>query len=245
MKKNFILVGIMILTISVIVSCKKTKSDEKKSTYTCTSCKQSPEGLAANDNSSKGIYKGVIIGSSGTIKFDISNTSSSTISAVLVIDGQTVNLTTTYTWVPGGIAVAPFKGTLNGAEVTINFSVGADGTGATVLSATIPGHPNSVFTLVKETSSSLARCFEGTYQNSAGEKGTFNIVVSTLLKGWTGKSRKNGSSEANNISGSFVNSILYWGSGTSTQVAPINGDNFSGSFSDGQSTVTVNGKRTL
>lgn len=238
--------AVLLLLSVIFASCKKTKQkDKEEETYVCTTCSQTPQGVAANDNSSKGIYKGVVIGSSGTIKFDIANTSSNSITAVLVIDGVTVNLTTTYTWSSGGISTAPFKGTLNGQEVTVNFSVGANGTGATILSSTIPGHPNAIFSLAKETSTALARCYEGTYTTSNNESGTFNIIVSTLLKGWTGKSRKNGENTATDISGSYVNDKLYWGSGTNTEIATMTGDNFSGTFNDGSANVTVKGKRTL
>lgn len=237
--------GIILLLATIILSCKKKKEKETEETYVCTTCSQTPQGAAANDNSSKGIYKGVIIGSSGTIKFDIANTSSNAISAVLVIDGVTVNLTTTYVWAQGGINIAPFTGKLNGQDVTINFSVGANGSGATVLSASIPGHPNAVFSLVKETSTALARCYEGSYETSDKESGTFNIIVSTLLKGWTGKSRENGSQQATDISGTYANDKLYWGSGTSTEIATISGDTFTGTFNDGSANVNVKGKRTL
>lgn len=236
--------GIMMLLLATsIASCKKKENEEPP--YVCTSCSQTPIALAANDNSSKGIYKGVVIGSSGTIKFDIANTSSNSISAVLVIDRVTVNLTTTYTWSAGGISMAPFVGELNGQDVTINFSVGANGTGATIVSATIPGHPNAIFSLAKETSTAMARCYEGTYSTSDNETGTFNIIVSTLLKGWTGKSRKDGATTATDISGSYVNDKLYWGSGTNVEIATMNGDTFTGTFNDGSANVTVKGKRTL
>lgn len=239
--------GIIMLLLAIsIASCKKKETAQEEETpYVCTSCSQTSIALAANDNSSKGIYKGVVIGSSGTIKFDIANTSSNTISAVLVIDGVAVNLTTTYTWSSGAIAAAPFKGTLNGQELTINFSVGANGTGATIVSATIPGHPNAIFSLAKETSTAMARCYEGTYTTSQNEKGTFNIIVSTLLKGWTGKSRKDGATTATDISGSYANDKLYWGQGTNTEIAAMNGDTFTGTFNDGSANVTVKGKRTL
>ncbi|ADY54099.1 hypothetical protein Pedsa_3570 [Pseudopedobacter saltans DSM 12145] len=233
-----VLVGAMLLT-----SCKKS-SNHKEDPYTCTTCTQTPEGKAANDNSSKGIYKGVIIGSSGTIKFDIANTSSNSITATMVIDGKTVTLTTTTAWNAGQLYVAPFKGTLNGQEVTINFSVGASGSGATITSATIPGHANAIFSIAKETSTALVRCFEGTYETSNNEKGTFNIIVSTLLKGWTGKARENGSQSSSDISGTYVNNTLIDESGAT--IAPIDGDEFSGSFKNSKNvTITVKGKRTL
>lgn len=238
--------GIIMLLLASITSCKKKEKEQEEETpYVCTSCSQTSIALAANDNSSKGIYKGVVIGSSGTIKFDIANTSSNTISAVLVIDGVKVNLSTTYTWQAGAINIAQFTGKLNEQDVTVNFSVGATGTGATVLSASIPGHPNAIFSLAKETSTAMARCYEGSYSTSDKETGTFNIIVSTLLKGWTGKSRKDGASTATDISGSYVNDKLYWGSGTNVEIATMSGDTFVGTFNDGSANVTVKGKRTL
>lgn len=162
----------------------------------------------------------------------------------MVIDGKTVTLTTTTAWNAGQLYVAPFKGTLNGQEVTINFSVGASGSGATITSATIPGHANAIFSIAKETSTALVRCFEGTYETSNNEKGTFNIIVSTLLKGWTGKARENGSQSSSDISGTYVNNTLIDESGAT--IAPIDGDEFSGSFKNSKNvTITVKGKRTL
>jgi hypothetical protein len=235
---------IMLLLGAGFMSCKKTKEKEKEDPYVCTTCSQIPEGVAANDNNSKGIYKGVVIGSSGTIKFDIANTTSNSIKATMVIDGITVTLTTTTAWVAGQLYVAPFKGTLNGQEATVTFSVGASGSGATIVSSSIPGHPNAIFSIAKETSTALVRCFEGTYQTSDNEKGTFNIIVSTLLKGWTGKARENGSQSATDIYGTYVNNTLIDESGAT--IAPINGDEFSGSFKNSRGvTITVKGKRTL
>ncbi|WP_410222479.1 hypothetical protein [Pedobacter sp.] len=225
------------------LSCKK-KKDNVEEKYVCTSCSQTPEGVAANDNSSKGIYKGVIIGSSGTIKFDIANTSSNSITASMVIDGTKVTLTSTVAWTAGQLYVAPFKGTLNGQEVSVTFSVSASGTGATIVAANIPGHANAIFSIAKETSTALVKCFEGTYQTSTNKKGTFNIIVSTLLKGWTGKAREDGTQSTEDISGTYVNDVLIDASGAT--IAPINGDEFSGSFKDrSNTTITVKGKRTL
>ncbi|MCJ0742690.1 hypothetical protein [Pedobacter montanisoli] len=241
MKKLFILSCACVLLFTL--SCKK-KKDNVEEVYVCTSCSQTPEGVAANDNSSKGIYKGVIIGPSGTIKFDIANTSSNSITASMVIDGTKVTLTSTVAWVAGQLYVAPFKGTLNGQEVSVTFSVSASGTGATIVAASIPGHSNAIFSIAKETSTALVRCFEGTYQTSTNKKGTFNIIVSTLLKGWTGKAREDGAQSTEDISGTYVNNILIDASGAT--IAPINGDEFSGSFKDrSNTTITVKGKRTL
>ena len=81
---------------------------------------------AANDASSKGIYKGVVIGSSGTLTINIAN-GGATITGIMVIDGITVNLTSAVAWVAGQPYVADFTGTMSGSAVVIHFSVGVNG----------------------------------------------------------------------------------------------------------------------
>lgn len=66
---------------------------DDETAYTCKSCTDTPEASAANDNSGQGIYKGLVVGSSGTIKFDIAN-SGSGIVAVLTMDGEEYELVT-------------------------------------------------------------------------------------------------------------------------------------------------------
>ena len=116
----FILTGLLFVT-----SCKKSDGPAAPA-YTCTTCHTTPDALAANDASSKGIYKGVVIGSSGTIIINIAN-GGSTITAIMVIDGVTVNLTSNVAWVAGQPYVADFTGTMNGTAVTVHFSVGVNG----------------------------------------------------------------------------------------------------------------------
>ncbi|MBS1639483.1 MAG: hypothetical protein JST94_06955 [Bacteroidetes bacterium] len=243
MKKTLLsLAVISLVMVGIIVSCKKS---DDSTPYTCTTCSQTPDAVAANDASSKGIYKGTIIGSSGTIKFDIAN-NNSTITATLIIDGTTVTLTSTVVPTSSGVYIAPFTGILNGQPISITFSVNSNGSSPSITTSNIPGHPNSVFSIAKETSSALVRCFEGTYHNAGNnEDGTFNILVSTIVKGWVGKSRAKGGSSATDINGTYANNILYWGQGTTTQIATVNGDTFEGTFNDGSGNITVKGKRTL
>jgi hypothetical protein len=157
-----------IVTSSVIaISCSKSDDTASTPAYTCTTCKTTPDATAANDASNKGVYKGVIIGSSGTIKFDLQGT---TITAVMVLDGVTATLTSTVNVVAGQTYVAPFTGTLGGQAVSITFSVGATGQNPTVTTSSIPGHPSSTFSIIKETSASLIECFEGTYSTTKPEQ---------------------------------------------------------------------------
>jgi hypothetical protein len=227
----------------ISVSCKKT-SDTPAAPYVCTTCSTAPEALAANNSSSKGIYKGILIGSSGTIKFDVLN-AGTTITAVMVIDGITVNLTSSITWVGGQPYVAPFTGTLNGSAVTINFSVDASGGTPVITSSNIPGHPSAQFTLVKETSVALVEAFEGTYSTTLPETGTFNILVSRVLLQWGGASRKTNGTSNGSVDGTLDANGKMTESG-GVVIGTLTGDNIAGSSLDGNGiTVTITGKRTL
>ena len=231
------------LAVSFVLSCKK-KSDEEDNKYTCSTCKTTPDAVAAHDANSKGIYKGVIIGSSGTIKFDIAN-GGNAITATMVIDGINVNLSSNVTWVAGQAYTSAFTGTLNGSQVSVNFTVAADGQGATITSSNIPGHANATFTLSKETSTALIECYEGTYSSSKPENGTFNLVLSRSLKKYGGVSRVNGSSSSSRFSGT-INSSNGLLNETGSLIATLSGDEIKGSFNDSNGkSVTVNGKRTL
>ncbi|HEX6915738.1 MAG TPA: hypothetical protein VF145_10885, partial [Chitinophagaceae bacterium] len=101
------------VTAAFLIACKK---DSEEAVYKCASCKTTPDAVAAHDASSKGVYKGVVIGSSGTVVFDIMN-GGNTITAKLTIDGTVVNLTATQTWVNGQPYVSAFTGTMNGQPV--------------------------------------------------------------------------------------------------------------------------------
>ncbi|MGG9972463.1 hypothetical protein ACQ33O_11775 [Ferruginibacter sp. SUN002] len=239
MKKitSFLLAATVALSFG---SCKKSSDDTP---YTCATCTSSPEALVAYDASSKGIYKGVVIGSSGTIKFSVLN-DGTTIAAVMVIDGTTVNLTSSITWVSGVPYVAAFTGTLNGSPVSITFSVDANGGSPTVTTSSIPGHPTAEFDIVKETSAALIEAFEGTYHTTLPEDGTFNILLSRPLAKWGGVARENGETTNDHIDGTINASGGLVQDGIT--VATLSGDNLSGSFVDGNNkTVTVTGKRTL
>ena len=234
---------VILLSSSAFFSCKKEKEAEKP--YECATCTRQPQALAANDNSSKGIYKGIFVGSSGTIKFDLAN-NGSTMTAVLVIDGTTINLSANVAWQAGQSYVAPFTGMYNGQPITINFSVGATGTTPTVTSSSIPDHPNAAFTIIKETSSSLVEAFEGTYTTTLPENGTFNMLLSRPLAKWSAIARKNGTTAASTVNGIISGNNLIDPANNNRVVATISGDGVSGSFVDNNGkTVKITGQRTL
>lgn len=239
----------VLATFFLLNGCKK-KEEEKPvtpttPTYTCASCTTAPEAIAANDNSSKGIYKGVIIGSSGTIKFDLAN-NDTTIKAYMTIDGTSVTLTASVRWSAGSSYVSSFTGTMNGSPVSITFSVNPDGTNPTVTGMNIPGHPNATLEVAKETSAGLLKCFEGTYANATtGKSGTFNLVLSTSLKKWYARSREDGQTDVSKVNGQFNDNKLTF-DGNMSGGATLSGDNIiDGTFKSDKENGTWSGKRTL
>jgi hypothetical protein len=237
------------LGLCIVANTACTKKDNAaEPAYECTSCKKTPDALPANDASVKGIYKGIFIGSSGTVVFDVQN-GSNAITARLVIDGVTINLSSTVTVTNGQPYVAPFTGTYNGQPVTVVFSVGVGGTSPTVTTASIPGHPNAVFTIVKETSTSLIECFEGTYNSSRPETGVFNIVLSRAQNAWGGTARAvTGSTSTSSINGTINSSgtLFQSNNGSQQQIGTLTGDVISGSFVDSNGrNISISGRRTL
>lgn len=223
-------------------SCKK--DDAPSDNYKCATCKTTPDALAANDGNSKGVYKGIIIGSTGTIQFNIMNGGSS-ISAIMILDGTTVNLTASVAWVTGVSYVSPFTGTLNGSPVTIQFKVDANGSNPVAIATNIPGHSTAQLNIAKETSNALLECFEGTYESSRPESGTFNLMVSRPQGKMGGSSRKNGSTSNGDFDGTITSDGKLMIDGTN-YIGTINGDSIDGTFKDDEArTVTVKGKRTL
>ena len=236
----FALTGLLFFT-----ACKKS-DDTAAPAYTCATCHTTPDALAANDASSKGIYKGVVIGSSGTLTINIAN-SGATITAIMVIDGITVNLTSAVAWVAGQPYVADFTGTMNGSAVVIHFSVGVNGNTPIATSTTIPGHTTASLNLIKETSTGLVECFEGTYYSTKPEDGVLNFILSITLSNWYGFARQNGANTSGTAgSGAISNNKLIDPTQNNQSIGTIDGDNLNGNFVDGNGrTITIVCKRTL
>lgn len=246
-----------LLALIIMFSCSKDNKGVDEN-YTCTTCSSTPVAVAANNTVNKGIYKGVLIGSSGTLIFDIQNTKH-TITGTMVIDGIVVALTCD--------ADDPdvnsnfegiFRGALNGNPVAIVFRVGKDGTNPTIVSANIPGHPGAVLIVAKETSDTLLECYEGAYTITGDwtEKGTYNFLVARKSGGgkWSAIAAEDGypeefTSGTGFMSGNNIVDANRNGQGADVVIATISGHTISGNFvdTDGDEVATVNhkGKRTL
>lgn len=228
--------------LSNLISCSED-SETTPDVYACDSCNRIPEGLPANDQSAKGVYKGIIVGSTGVIRFDIQN-GSDIITATMTLDGEEAVLTSTVTVTDGEVYFAPFTGEFNGSTISVTFQVSADGSGATVVSSDIPGHPNAVFEVYKETSTSLIEAFEGNY-TEGNITGTFNILLTTAHGKWGGIAKENQSGEVSHIEGTIDSSNRMYNE-DGNKIGDKNGDVVEGSFTNGSGqSVVFSGNRTL
>jgi hypothetical protein len=223
---------LILIVLTIIQSC--SSNSESSNTQSLT---QTPQAKIEHNQSNYGIYKGVFVGSSGIIILDINN-SSTTISASLIIDGNTLNFVSNQTIQANQATTLNF---VNGAN-SFTFSVAANGNNPTITNLLINGHPNAAILVVKETSTTLVKCFEGSY--SGGDSGTFNgVIYGNILYGLIGNAdtdiyTANGSVNNNQIEGSTqIGSTI---SGT------LNGNSCSGTWTNTQAGIngTWSGIRT-
>lgn len=244
-RKNTLLhfASLILFSFILTISCAKDEDEEPQKNYTCTTCNRTPQGLPENDNLAKGIYKGIIVGSTGTISFNIMN-GTNTIIATMKLDGETANLTSTVNVSNGQPYLAPFKGMYQGNEITVTFEVGASGSTPTVVSSNIPGHPNAVFEIYKETSTSLIEAFEGNY-TEGNTPGTFNVILSTATGMWRAVAKETPTGQLNYPAGTINSNNELIDSG-GTKIGNKNGDVVNGTFTNSSGLqVIFSGDRTL
>lgn len=231
--------GFIIFGLVVIAGC----GDDE----TGPSFPNAPEARSENDNSSKGIYKGVLIGSSGYVKVNIDNNGDGEISMTLNIDNATYQLTTEqrYNSSIGGFQ-GYFRGNVHGGQASIGFYVLNNGQEYGFFEVDIPGHPNVCFQVVKEKSNALVRCFAGTFSGS--ESGIINFVL--IDDEWCAVARENDESGCSELEGALNGSTLvcncdFDGNGDNDVdfTGTINGNALSGTWSAGDSSGTWNATR--
>jgi hypothetical protein len=132
-----------------------------------------PDALSQFDNSNFGIYKGVFVGSSGTILININN--NGLISVSLTIDGVTYPFTSNVSITENQQTEITFAYQNN----SFTFTVEADGSNPLITNVSIEGHPDASIIVVKENSSYVAKLYEGTYEGVGqnNDEGTFNAIV--------------------------------------------------------------------
>ncbi|HSD13605.1 MAG TPA: hypothetical protein VLB74_03045 [Flavobacterium sp.] len=131
-----------------------------------------PEAKSEYDASSYGVYKGIFIGSSGTVYVNIYN--NGLVSAKMKINDVDYNYTTTESVSEG----QPITGlTFTSGSSSFDFSVDADGENPTIDNLNISGHPNPYAQILKEYSFEHIKCYLGTF--SGDDSGVFNIATTS------------------------------------------------------------------
>ena len=137
------------------------------------SAEELPIALSQYDNSNYGIYKGVFVGSSGTILVNLNN--NGVISVSLTIDGVYYPFTSSETITENQQTEITFAYENN----SFSFTVNADGSNPLITNVSIEGHPDASIIVVKENSSYVAQLYEGSYEgiDQNNDQGTFNAIV--------------------------------------------------------------------
>jgi hypothetical protein len=235
MKHTFKLSFLFIL-LAVFQGCSDDDDGPDDAITPTPSLATTPEATTQNNQSSAGVYKGVLIGSSGTVKIVLQD---ATKSAIVKIDGTTKTLPTTAlnNWTPG----QPISNALFSAEGwEVRFSVGANGSNPQV-SVNIPGHPNVAVALVKETSTTLVKAFEGTYTGT--KPGTLNFVVNGSQL--SGIRKANNDTMTVSISGVLQGDSIFGSSGNLFIFGKVSGNTASGTMVDSLNSITWTTTRTL
>jgi len=245
----------LLFTIAALVyGCKKDEKKEEtpapSQPYACATCNTSPEAVAGNDTKSGGVYKGILVGSTGTIKIVLQNGTSD---VKAFVDFDDIKDTLTTTDLAGWNSGDPINNvTFTGKTITMTFSVAADGS-SPIVNIIIPGHSNVTTSIAKETSTVILKCYEGTYTTTAGpdkgkteSSGTINYWVKDNQ--FIGKAKNSAQNEAD----TFTCTV----DGTTVTGSSVNGTSISGTSSGDAMTGTWNhassgnsgtweGKRTL
>jgi hypothetical protein len=253
MKKSYRNTSVLLMLLIAatgFTSCKKDKKTEEPG-FTCSSCKGVPDAKAEYNSNSKGVYKGIVVGSTGTIVIDIMN-SGTVMKATMVLDGLTVNFTSASAWVSGQPLVTDFTGTANSQVYSFRFNVDAVGGNTTTSSLTIPGHPVISFQLIKETSDNLVKCYEGSTEgkkdSGAAQAGSLNVVISSKTNTWTAlsKDKLSTSGGINFVAGTLTGNTLNCDCGPTTTVTGVlDNDEIRGTYKGSDNSGTWNAKRTL
>jgi hypothetical protein len=198
--------------------------------------KSSPDAKAEEDSKSGGIYKGVIVGSSGFFAVVLQNGLKE---IVLTLDGEKRTLTTSTldSWTSG----EPIKNVVfTSDDWSATFSVGGAGIVPSI-TLSLAGHPNAQAVIIKELSTAVVRAYEGIYSGS--ESGTWNFVLQGPVL--SGVSRTTSGSGSSTFYGLVNGNDLtlqtpVTGSGT------ISGDSVNGTWqTDTSASGTWSGKRVL
>lgn len=196
-----------------------------------------PDAKAQYDDSSFGIYKGVFVGSTGTVVVNVFNDGAA--EATVTINGSSKTYTSAEK-VAEDFAIEGMTFT-NGSN-SFDFSVDGDGDSPYISSISISGHANARMAVVKEFSNSLVKCYQGTY--SGDDSGTFNLIIEGNSIDGLAKSNSDdfGFNLFGSVSGTTLGGIFEGGTFTGTS----SGNHISGSWAnDFEESGSWSGNRKL
>lgn len=145
---------VFLTSLVLIFACKKSGNNSVSNNFP-----GSAETKSQYDNTSFGVYKGVILGSTGTIVIKINN-GDNIIKAYLSISGTKDTLSTTQQ-VVSGQAINNLA--LTGKISSFSFSAYANGDSVKITNLAITGHPGSIALVTHENSSQQVFCYEGSF----------------------------------------------------------------------------------
>jgi hypothetical protein len=235
MTKNFITT--IFLAINFL-ACKKTDSANGTANAGGGNNETSPTAITKPqyNNTSFGVYKGVVAGSTGFIVFTINN-GDNVIKGYLTIDNTKDTLTTAQTLAAGQpIVNVRFTGRIS----SMTLSANADGSNARLTNIQISGHSNPAIFVIHENSTKQIYLYEGTFNGvssgvfNCARAGTNNGDTAYVLARFYGDTTLNGLGQVINSSttinlyrdtavmfvaqGSFsadsFNGTLSWGTGS-------------------------------
>ncbi len=210
-------------------------SDDSNDTTTPddNSLSTAPEAKAEFDASNYGVYKGIFVGSTGTVYVNINNNGS--VSAKMIIDGTSYNFTTSEAVTNGQVTSGL---TFTNGSSSFDFNVLGDGENPLIDNLNISGHANASVQIFKEYSFAHIKCYLGTF--SGDSSGIFNLATTSdgyvlglaVPNDDTNAIYMDGSIEGTSITGTFEGGSF---SGT------VSGNTISGTW---QNSVPENGSWT-
>ncbi|HEY0091706.1 MAG TPA: hypothetical protein VGB43_04385 [Flavobacterium sp.] len=191
-----------------------------------------------NDNNF-GIYKGILVGISGVIKVNINNDDN--LNATLTINGENFQFETIET-----VAVNESIVGLTFTNGNSSFDFNVDGTGENpfITNLELEHLPFANIEILKEYSDAHVRCYEGTYSNSAGTIGVFNIA--TIGNSLYGLAKSNDEADSYFLEGVMIGDINFTGSFLDGNFdGLISGIAMGGDWANSSGTGTWQGQRKL
>lgn len=172
MKKIILLSAFTILTL---LSC--SKSDDSKTDSTLATFATAPETKPELDNTSFGVYKGLVMATNQSIKVVINN--GDDIAKIYIYeDGFVKDILSTTTTFTAGQAIDDVVFTSSNSSMT--FSANADGSNPIMENISITGlRINLTATMKRETSVNQVFCYQGSYRTDypKGDSGTFKCFI--------------------------------------------------------------------